>query len=216
MIEPYRQADRAIELLNRKAALRFEKAKSAMQLAGFDELNVLSACKALYAGLEQDNGNAFLEMCQLAYEEARPHGEKEPDWPLILAWLEEYDPTTKYVYAHEVERKRAYAQEAVLASRAKEEKIRQLEKALRLWADMTGQYCDILTDRTMLKAYEDAGVQYVKWVTEKDERVCPVCRPLDGKIYPIRQAPKKQHWHCRCYYIPVTRDGERITSRRKL
>lgn len=207
MHEPYNQADRAIQLLNRKAVLRFQRAKSAMQQAGFDELNVLSACRELYAGLEQDNSSAFLELCQLVYEEARPHGQQEPDWPLILAWLDQYDPVTKYVYTHEVERKRAYAQEAVLSSKTPADKVRQLEKALRLWAGMTGQYCDNLTDRTILTAYQDAGVRYVMWRTEEDERVCPVCKPLDGNIYPIAKAPLKQHWRCRCFLIPVTRSG---------
>lgn len=206
--EPYRLSDKASSLLVRKAAARFQKARSKMQAADFDELNVLSACRTLYDGLESDNGQAFLELCQLVYRDTSPHGKKEPDWPLILAWLDEYDQVTKYVYAHEVTRKRAYAQEGVIASPTRRGKRQELQKAMRLWVRMSGQYCDILTDRTMVKAYQDAGVKYVMWVTEGDEKVCPVCRPLDGRIYPIGEAPKKQHWHCRCYLAPVDKNGE--------
>lgn len=205
--EPYAVSDRAAALLARKAAARFQKARNAMQIAGFDELNVLSSCRTLYDGLEADNRQAFSELCQLVYADTRPHGRKEPDWPLILAWLDEYDQVTKYVYAHEVTRKRAYAQEAVIASPTRRGKRQELQKAMGLWARMSGQYCDILTDRTMLKAYEDAGVEYVMWITERDEKVCPVCRPLDKKIYPIQNAPKKQHWNCRCYLSPVDKNG---------
>jgi len=43
-----------------------------------------------------------------------------------------------------------------------------------------------------------------KWVTEKDEKVCSICRPLDGlllerselSVYPA-------HMKCRCGIVPV-------------
>lgn len=206
--EPYEQADQTIRLLTGKTVRRYQRAQSAMQVAGFDELNVLASCRELYGGLESDNRQAFSELCQLVYGDTRPHGKREIDWPLILAWLEEYDQVTKYVYTHEVVRKQAYAQEGILSSPARQSKRKEIQKAMRLWAGMTSQYCDILTDRTMLQAYKDAGVEYVMWVTEKDEKVCPICKPLDGKIYPIDKAPKKQHWNCRCYLAPVDKNGK--------
>lgn len=211
MDNPYDLADKAIKLLNRKAAARYEEAWSRMQIAGFDEANVLSACKRLYTGLTRDNRQAFTELCGLAYRKAAPKGKKEPDWPLIFLWLEEYDPVTRYVYTHETARKQAYAQEAVIAAKTRGAKEEELRRGLKYWAAMTGQYCDILTDKSSLKAYRDAGVKYVMWVTEKDERVCPVCRPLDGRVYPIEKAPEKQHWHCRCWLVPVTKRGKIIS-----
>lgn len=207
MRSPYAPADKAIAFLNRKAAARFQRAKRKMQTAEFDELNVISACRELYNNLEADNRQVYLDMARTVYRRTRPGGGEEPDWPFIFLWLDGYDEVTRYVYTHEAERKRAYVQEAVISSPTQRQKGQELQKGLRYWANMTWQYADILTDQTVLKAYNDAGVEYVKWMTEEDEKVCPVCRPLDGKVYPIEKAPKKQHWHCRCWLAPCDRAG---------
>lgn len=207
MNNPYGPADKAVALLNRKAVTRFQRAKRKMQAAGFDELNVISACRELYASLEADNRRVFLDMARNVYSRTRPHGREEPDWPFIFLWLDGYNEVTHYVYSHEVERKRAYVQEALLSSSSQRQKNKELQKGLRYWANMTWQYADIITDRATLKAYKDAGVKYVKWITEEDDKVCPVCRPLDGKVYPIDKAPPKQHWHCRCWLAPCDQYG---------
>lgn len=34
-------------------------------------------------------------------------------------------------------------------------------------------------------AYRDAGMKYIKWNTAHDERVCPVCAPLNGQVVGI-------------------------------
>lgn len=47
-------------------------------------------------------------------------------------------------------------------------------------------------------------VQYVKWVTMRDERVCPRCGPLHGKVFPMRGAPAiPVHVRCRCQVLPM-------------
>lgn len=208
MYEPYALSDKATSLLNTRTAVRFTRAKRKLLQA--DELNVIAICEELYSGLEKDNREIFIQLSQGVYKKTVPRGKEEPDWPLLLAWLTDQDPVTGYVYAHETERKRAYMEEGWMAGRNKKAKEESLRKAMRLWAGMSAQYCDIITDKTMLKAYQDSGVQYVMWRTEEDERVCSICRPLDGKIYPIEKAPSKQHWRCRCYYLPVDRAGNLI------
>ena len=47
--------------------------------------------------------------------------------------------------------------------------------------------------------YRQAGIKKVKWLTAQDERTCPVCRPLDGRVFGIDEAegPPK-HPGCRC------------------
>lgn len=208
MDEPYDLSDQAAALLNRRTAARFTRAKAKLLRA--DELNVIAICRELYRDLETDNRDIFLQLSREIYRKTRPHGSQQPDWALLLAWLEDQDPVTGYVYTHEVERKRAYMEEGWLAGIDRRAKARALQKAMSLWAGMTAQYCDILTDKTMLKAYGDWGVRYVMWRTEEDERVCPQCRPMDGNIYPIEKAPPKQHWRCRCYYLPVDKSGKLI------
>ncbi|MDP8240373.1 MAG: minor capsid protein [Candidatus Hatepunaea meridiana] len=49
------------------------------------------------------------------------------------------------------------------------------------------------------KFYDTVGVKRVVWVTADDERTCPECGPLDGKEFPIDQAPPiPKHPRCRC------------------
>lgn len=44
-----------------------------------------------------------------------------------------------------------------------------------------------------------------QWNTQNDERVCPICSPKDGKIYPIGGEAPPAHPNCRCWVSPVTR-----------
>ena len=49
------------------------------------------------------------------------------------------------------------------------------------------------------KFYDTVGVKRVVWVTAGDERTCSECGPLDGKEFPIDQAPPiPKHPRCRC------------------
>ena len=213
MNNPYIYADKAIKLLNKKAVKRFLAAERRLNLAGFDELNVISVCKELYENLRNDNLSAYESTAKSAYRQA---GGEVLDYLIFRLWLEEEilgkpSPVTNYIYKNEVARKRDRLIEAVNAQgnrqagtgNASPKNSLEFRRALRYWADMTAQYADIVTDEAMLKAYRDQGIRYVRWRTEEDERVCSVCRPRDGKVYPVEEAPPKAHWRCRCWYEPV-------------
>jgi len=47
---------------------------------------------------------------------------------------------------------------------------------------------------------QSAGIDYVRWVTMEDERVCPICGALDGRTYRKGQflPPLPSHTNCRC------------------
>ena len=50
--------------------------------------------------------------------------------------------------------------------------------------------------------YVKEGVEYVKWLAAGDDRVCPQCESLDGKIFEINHAPQPPiHPNCRCTLI---------------
>lgn len=201
---PYALSDRASKLLNRKAVRRFETARRKCAIAGFDELNVIKTVTRLYKDLAADNKQAFLDLVILAYQDAQPHGKKEPDKLWLLALLDSYDPVYLVVYTNEVERKRDRLIEGVIAA---SNKTKEFRRGLSLWAKLSAHECDRVTDEATLKAFRDSGVKKVKWVTEKDDRVCSVCGPRDGKVYDIDKVPSKPHINCRCFLQAVL-EGE--------
>ena len=196
----YGLTDKAIDLLNRRAVKRFEDAKDEAAQKGFDELNVLEVTRTLYDQLRKDNQDVFLELAQERYQEAEPHGEKPPDLAWLLALLAAYNAVTKVIYDNDVDRKRQYTAEGINSSTAK---VTEFRRGLHYWADLTAAYGDIVTDESTLKAYRDAGVKKVRWVTAGDEKVCETCRERNGKIYSINSIPPKPHRRCRCVYEPM-------------
>ena len=195
----YNLADKAIELLNKRATRRFEDAKDEAAQDRFDELSVLSITRTLYDNLSADNEEIFLELAQERYQETEPHGEEPPDLAWLLALLAAYNAVTKYQYTNEVDRKRQYTAEGINSSTAK---VTEFRRGLHYWADLTATYSDIVTDESTLKAYRDAGVKKVRWITAGDEKVCETCRERNGKIYSINAIPPK-HRRCRCVFEPV-------------
>ena len=190
--------------MKKRAIKRFSQAKSKLRQLPFDELNVLETARNLYDDLAADNQDVFLELAGMSYQEADPHGEDKPSAAWLLTLLLAYDPVTKYVYQHEVERKRARMAEALIAvGKAQRRQNEEWRRGLSLWSQQTAQYADIVTDAAMIKAFADAGITKLRWITQEDEKVCKVCRERDGKVYPITNLPEKPHWRCRCYWEPV-------------
>lgn len=169
-----------------------------------DSLNVIKRSKELYELLEELNENAFLEIAKKTYREVNPQGENPVDKEWLLGLLLGYDVVTKYVYKHEIERKRARFVEALIATKKKQQ---EFTTASNLLWNQTAQYAINVTDEALMQAYIDTGVKKVRWITEKDSRVCPVCAARRNKIYFIKSAPKKTHPRCRCYYEAV-KEGE--------
>ncbi len=50
---------------------------------------------------------------------------------------------------------------------------------------------------TTVEVYKFNGIQTVTWFTERDERVCDICRMRHGKRYRLDRVPEA-HPHCRC------------------
>ncbi|ARD64997.1 minor capsid protein [Eubacterium limosum] len=60
-----------------------------------------------------------------------------------------------------------------------------------------------------LQAYKDSGVKYVQFWAALDERTCPQCGALHGRIFKVDKAPVLPiHANCRCCYLPVTDKDE--------
>ena len=139
------------------------------------------------------------------YDEALALGFDGDLRDLDEAWIEEffdeYNPTTKYVFSNEIDRKESRLFESLVASNS--ERHQSYQTAERLLTKQVRQYCIELEDAIQSLVYKDVGVTKVRWVAEHDHRTCGVCSELDGQVFNLEEAPPKQHWLCRCYLIPV-------------
>lgn len=55
-------------------------------------------------------------------------------------------------------------------------------------------------------SYRAAGITEIEWLTEKDDRTCEICGPLNGKRFPIGTKNAPAHVSCRCTILPVIED----------
>lgn len=182
------------------------------RLALFDEMNVVGVRKhinKLYKDVYKITKNEFLAILnplyQEIYDEALALGFdgdlRDLDEGWIEEFFEEYNPVTKYVFKNELERKKSYLFESLVAD--PKAKLQSYAKAEKYLARQIRQYGIDLEDAVAMQVYEDLNVEKVQWVTEKDYKTCDVCKKLDGEIFDIDEAPSKQHHNCRCYLFPV-------------
>lgn len=189
----YANTDKIIAYIDKQLIERFSRLKSIISI---DELNILQEVNALYSEVDAIVRKAFLKLAKKVYaDNLREESSQSLDEQWVDELLSSYDPISKYVFTHEEDRKRARLIEALVVSDTKTEEI---DRALRAMSYMCRIYADRVTDEAVTRAYIDDGVVLVKWVAEKDEKTCSVCRKRDGKIYRIEAVPKDTHPNCRC------------------
>jgi SPP1 gp7 family putative phage head morphogenesis protein len=161
--------------------------------------------KDVYKNIIKELSAILNPLYQEIYDEALALGFDGDPRDLDEGWIEEffdeYNPTTKYVFKNEIERKKSYLFEAVVADVGG--RHQSYTKAEKYLARQVKQGGIDFEDAVAMQVFEDLGVTKVKWVAEKDYKTCDVCKELDGEIFDIDKAPDKQHHNCRCYLIPV-------------
>ena len=182
-------------------------------MAKFDELNVVSEVDSLYKALDSDNRKKFKELWMARYIEMMLFLKSEPipsddiidemAEMYLSGLLSEPNEVTHYTYDTEVYRKRDRAKEAINSVNGKVLKQIEMDKHLKYWNRQTVFYADLVSDDANIAALKDAGVKHVEWVTQKDEKVCGICRGRNGEIYAIDKIPVKPHPNCRCYFRRV-------------
>ena len=200
-------ADRAIKEMNRENLKAFGRLK----LARWDEMSVIREVKTVYAASIRLARKRYREVYRDAYYEClleigysageakRMAMALDDDW--LIEFLEDADPVTLYAFLPEADRKMMRLIEALAVAL---DKNREVDKALKAWTFQVGQYTDNSLIQGRVQAMRDAGVQYVRWHTQEDERVCEDCEPLDGKVFPINAMPQiPAHPRCRCYITPA-------------
>ena len=192
MSSPYALADKVIAYLVKRYIKLFNKVRG----MSFDEMNVISVSHEIY---DTALAETKVEMARLSKKVYEKYGETESEFDadaFVLALMLAYDPTTKYIYQNEVDRKRARFVEGVLSADFPLEEVKASQK---LWIAMNKVFADEVTFQTMIQAYKDSGVKRVRWVTSPDERRCSTCGAMHGKVYSIDNVPSKPHRNCRCW-----------------
>lgn len=210
----YKFADLRIDELNKLTLERFETAKRQLKRKKdgvlFDALLVSQVLTELYEQLDADTRYELYLLADEQYDTfAQELGVEELDEGFEDLFLENIlskpDPITRYTYDTEILRKRDRAIEGINAVTGSLKKQFELDKAMRFLNQMQQQYIDNVAYEAAIKAFKDAGVKYVRWVTQKDDKVCADCEAKDGKIYPITSVPPRPHWRCRCFCTPLSK-----------
>lgn len=98
----------------------------------------------------------------------------------------------------------------------KGEGMKKLAKRLEETTGMAEQRARLVARTETMYAFNTAareeyrryGVEKVEWVAAMDERTCPRCGPLHGRVFPMDQAPDcPLHPNCRCITIPYIEEA---------
>lgn len=191
MSSPYKLADKVIAYLTKRYIKLFNKVRG----LAFDEMNVISVSHEIYDTALEETKREMVRLSQKVYEKYNKSDNYDSEG-FVLALMLAYDPTSKYVYQNEVDRKRARFVEGVLSS---ETPLAEAKASQKLWIAMNKVFADEVTFQTMIQAYKDRGVKRVRWATSPDERRCSTCGAMHGKVYSIDNVPPKPHRNCRCW-----------------
>lgn len=195
MRTPYSKADKVIAYLNRQYGKYFRSVRS------FDELNVIQVSHEIYEKIYTLVEKEATRLASAVYKDYNSEkGSTFDAAAFVLLMLMAYNPVTKYVFKNELDRKRSRFAESLIAS---ETPVEDMALAKRLVAAMNAQFMDDITFEVMVKAFEDKGVERVRWFTHPDDKRCKTCKDRHGKIYPIHKIPSKPHIHCRCWVEEV-------------
>ena len=191
MSNPYALADKVIAYLTKRYIKLFGKVRG----MAFDEMNIISVSHEIYDTALVETKREMARLSKKVYEKYNESDNFDSEG-FVLALMLAYDPTSKYIYQNEVDRKRARFVEGVLSSDFPMEEVKASQ---RLWIAMNKVFADEVTFQTMIKAYKDSGVKRVRWVTSPDERRCATCGAMHGKVFHIDKVPSKPHRNCRCW-----------------
>lgn len=204
MADIYRHADAALAKIIPLMESLFQRLSTSVK---FDELHVIEARDAtrqMYRQLDMYTREQLKRVIRKAYREALKEagGEvdgKIPAAALLAGYLKAYDGVTNYVYDREWARKRDRCWESLISAPDAAAERALLKRAMNLTGRQIQQAADEVTDKARRDAFIAAGVEEVEWVTERDDRVCEICRSREGDIYPIEDIPPKPHPRCRCW-----------------
>ena len=210
--DPFSRADAALRTYERRVSRAFSRMRSRLSVAP-DLYAMLEIVYGTYSTMRSDYVDCLGICWRRGYSAmtgADPGAQRASG--AVSAFMSSYAMPERYVPDSEWQRKRARAGESIVAasglSRGAASPDRgavgeAVETSKRAWGTQLRQGSDDMAAAGMLAALMDAGTERVVYKTARDERVCGVCSPRDGKVYDISEAPSlPEHYRCRCYYVP--------------
>lgn len=185
----YQYLDAVLKRLIREIYSRFQ----AFRVLPFDELNVMTSAKELYVDLGQVIISEFFLIAEYYYR--RENREGKFTAKQLGEILRTPSPVMMYSYDSELIRKRDRLIEAMIATG---NSVEEIDKAMRHLTQMVSWFAIDVADAATAQARKDIGIKLVRWVTQRDGKVCTNCRIRDGKVYHADAIPPKPHPNCRC------------------
>lgn len=208
----YQQTDRFLKKLKD----RIRREYNHLSVLAFDELNILRCKKeteAMFKRLLEFNEQEYKRIVSAAIlyaveklsKEQKKKAKTDPVDEYIEYVLVSYNPVTQYLYYPEADRKRLRLVEMMMTAKEfldRETYQKAINKGANLWYTQSGQYAQDIEDHTVTEVWRRSGVKHVQWITQMDDRTCEDCKELNHQIFPIDRIPPKQHYNCRCYWVP--------------
>lgn len=120
----------------------------------------------------------------------------------VESYVKKDNRIVKYIFNNEYDRKVARTIETILMSENKADLKKELDKALRYWNRQAKQGGDNVSMESYVEGLKAMGISRVKWITQRDVKVCPECEERDGKIFEIDKIIIPLHYNCRCNIVP--------------
>jgi len=206
-VNVYEPTDKALKEINRYNIRAFGR----LRLIPADELNVIRQVRTVYTSSIQqvrkrmrkaceDEFWMYLVMCGWDTDKAIRMASGEIPFVWIDDLMDEVDPTVRYRFWDEAERKQMRLVESLSIPDGRNLEI---DRALKQWTRQIGWFGIFATDAAALAAMKKANVKKVMWNTEQDGRQCGECDDRNGNVYDIDKVPPKPHNGCRCWLTPV-------------
>ena len=217
----FRHADRSLMVMLNFMSREFQNLSTEI---GFDELNVMETRRkvnAMYERMDKVIRREYRSVARKSYmdaiAEAGVDGGAFDAEKFVSGMLKAYDPVSDFIYDREWIRKRDRLFESIIATeRGNQEMRKNLKRGLDVLANQVRQYADNITAQARVTAFKRAGADVLVWITEKDEKVCSVCKPRDEQFYPIELLPDyPAHWRCRCVLRLVDMEDRKKLTEQK-
>lgn len=198
----YEYIDENISKLKKQTQRLFNNSR--LRLLSLEKINATNAKKEsdrLFKNLKKKS-DAFI--IGLIYFLSLHEGIQEDKYK-IEELLSMYSSTLLYSFYTEFERKKARYFEAIIAiGDANDQRMIAKQKSdVRNWNIQVEEFAVDIERKILLDKIRSSGYDKVQWITHQDEKVCSDCADLNGKIFDVKNVPKRPHIGCRCILRPV-------------